>query len=464
MLVLGLMAKIMKHLRLSNLSRRFLINIRFLVVVAGIALLVTTYQLVGIGEYAISSLHFIIKNPHLSYEEKMRGRRGGWTTLAEFARKNTSSTAVILCPPFGEDNWEYFLYPRKLLSGSRRCPAAPESATHVLVVYGWPRFSPNARKFLHISPTRKILVDELEVSSSLPGIDSGFPQEDAKYSFPLLENDVSDAEKIVNHYQRINLGDRLIEFIQVNYAFNNYDYWMKTVDFPLTERTVVKTRIKTNIKHIVNLVAEIGYDDGKLGIFGSPPNKEVKTWEVLSITNLYQMAKEYALARGWSPKKMRITHIGINTGFPLQMPYQERYGVIEIEKGQSGIKENTEPKISNAPHFFKIANYYRAKNQFEEAIRFYQLAEKLNPKDAWIHCNLGDIHLKIGKHSRAVEEYKKAIQLEPNIAWFYFVLGGVYEKEGKVNLAKKSYEKALELDSSGLWANYALKNLDKGKE
>ena len=454
----------MKRLRLSNSSLRFLMNIRFLAVVAGIVLWVASHQLVEVGEYAISSLHLIIKDPYLSYDAKMRARRGGWTNLAEFVRKNTPSTAVITYPPFAKENWEYFLYPRKLLSGSRRWPAVYKSTTHVLVIHGWPRFPLNTRRFLHLSPPRRILVDGLSVGSSLPGIDSRFPQENMKHPPQLLENYLSNSEKTVTRHQRIEVEDRLVEFIQVNYTFNKYDYWMRAVDFPLTERTVVKTEIKANMNHVVNLVAEIRYDNDKLAIFGSPPNKEVETWEVLSITALYQMAKEYALARGWSVKKMRITRIGVNTGFPRQLPYQERYGVIEIERGQSGIKENAEPKIDNVPYFFKLANYYRAKEQLKKAIKYYQLAEKLNPADAWIHSNLGDTYVKMGEYIRAVEQYKKAIQLEPNIAWFYFTLGGVYQKEGKINLARKSYEKALEVDPSGIWADQALENLDQGKK
>ena len=453
----------MKHLQLSNSSRRFLVSIRFLAVVA-IILWIATSQIVDMGKYAVSSLHIIIKNPHLSYDAKMRARRGGWTNLAEFVKKNTPSTAVIMYPPFGQENWEYFLYPRKLLSGSRRSHAVHKSATHVLVIYGWPKFPVNTRKFLHLSPPRKILVHELTVGSSRPGIDSKLSRENMKQPPQLLGNYISDAEKKVEHHQRTKVGNHLVEFIQLTYTFNNYDYWMKTADFPLTERTVVKTEIKANIKHIVNLVAEIRYDNDKLAILGSPPNKEAETWEVLSITDLYQMAKEYALARSWSVEKMRITRIGINAGLPRKMPYQEKYGVIELERGQPGIEENADPEIDNAPYFFKMANYYRAKNQFEKATKYYQLAEKLNPADAWIHSSLGDIYVKMGEHTGAVEEYKKAIQLEPDIAWFYFTLGRVYEKEGKVNLARRSYEKALRIDPSGIWADQGLKNLGEGKK
>lgn len=446
----------MKSPRFSSSLKHLLPNIRFLVVVAGIILFVATYQIGWVGEYAISLLHFIIKNPHLSYETKMKIRRGGWVAFAELVRKNTPSTAVIMYPP-SQYNWEYFLYPRKLLRGSRKWPAVYKSATYVLVMSGWPRFPINARKFLHFSPTRGILVNGVEVgSSSMRG--SEFSQKKG-----LLENYLSDAEKEVKYHRRIKSGGRLVEFIQVNYTLNNYDYWMRDAGLPLTEKTKVKAEIKADVEHIVNLVAEISYDNGKLAIFGSPANKEAKRWEVLSITDLYQIAEEYALTRGWSSKKIQITRIGINTGLPRQMPYQERYGIIELEKGQPGIKEDAGPKINNAPYFFRMANCYKAKGEFEKAIKYYQLAEKLNPADAWIHSNSGDIYLKMGDCARAIEEYKKAIQLEPDVGWFYFALGKVYEKKSKINLAKKSYQKALKIDPSGIWARYALKNLGKGK-
>ncbi|GAH45455.1 unnamed protein product, partial [marine sediment metagenome] len=181
-------------------------------------------------------------------------------------------------------------------------------------------------------------MDELGVSSSLPGIGSKLSQENVKHPPQLLENYISDAEKKVEHHQRIKAGNHLVEFIQLSYTFNGYDYWMKTVDLPLTERTAVKARVRSNIRHVVNLVAEVKYSNAKLAIFGSSPNGKENLWEPLIITDLYERAGGFALARGWSSKKMRITRIGINTGFPREMPYLEKYGVIELEKGQPGIK------------------------------------------------------------------------------------------------------------------------------
>ena len=475
------MVKIMKRLRLSNSSRRFLINIRFLAV-AAIILWIASRLIVGMGKNAVSSLHFILRYPSVSYDGKMRKHWGNNYTLFKFVKENTPPSATIMHPPQVRP-WknagngtlmQYFLYPRKFRSGSLGAPAVDNEATHVLVAWGewwvkdrrwhgWPKFPVNMRRFYHLPITRKILVDELGVSSSLPGISSKLSQENIKHPPQLLENYISDAEKKVEHHQQTKVGNHLVEFIQLSYTFNSYDYWMKTVDLPLTEKTVVKARIRSNIRHAVNLVAEVKYGSGKLAIFGSSPNGKENLWEPLIITDLYQRARGFALATGWSSKEMRITRIGVNTGFPREMPYLEKYGVIELEKGQPGIKENTDPKINNAPHFLKMANYYRAKEQFEKAIKYYQLAEKLNPVDAWTHCSLGDIHTKMGQQARAVKEYEKAIKLQPNIAWFHFALGKVYKGQGRADLAIESFKKAVELDPSSIWAHNALEDLPQGK-
>ncbi len=471
----------MKRFRLSNSSRRFLINIRLLAV-AAIILWIASRQIVDMGKYAVSSLRVIVENPSASYDQKMRKHWGNNYLLFKFVKENTPPSATIMHPPQvrpwinagNEPLMQYFLYPRKFRSVSRRSPTVHNEATHVLVAWGeggvkdpgwhgWPKFPVNIRRFYHLPITRKILVDELDVSSSLPDSGSKLSQENIKHPPQLLENYICDAERKLDHHQRTKVGNHLVEFIQLSYTFNSYDYWMKAVDLPLTEKTVVKARVRSNIRHAVNLVAEVKYGSGKLAIFGSSPNGKENLWEPLIITDLHQRARGFALARGWSSKKMRITRVGINAGLLREMPYLEKYGVIELEKGQPGIKENTDPKIDNAPYFLKMANYYRAKEQFEKAIEYYRLAEKLNPVDAWTHCSLGDMFIKMGQQARAVKEYKKAIELQSNVAWFHFALGKVYEEQGKTRLAIESFKKAVELDPSTIWAHRALEDLPQEK-
>ena len=158
---------------------------------------------------------------------------------------------------------------------------------------------------------------------------------------------------------------------------------------------------------------------------------------------------------------MEIARIGVNTGFPLEMPYLEKYGVIELERGMEESEE--EPDLESAPILFSRGNFYKAKNQLDEAIAQYELAEKLNPGDSWIHHNLADAYRRKGDLAKAIPEYQAAINLDPEIAWFYYALGEAYRQEGKIDLATKNLEKSLELDPSATWADEVLKDILKGK-
>jgi len=142
---------------------------------------------------------------------------------------------------------------------------------------------------------------------------------------------------------------------------------------------------------------------------------------------------------------MEATRIGINPGLPQEMPYLERYGVIELERGQER-ERKLQTKVDCAPVFLTRGNFHQARNEIEEAIASYELAEVLDPGNAWIHFNLGQMYLKQGKLLRTIEEYEKAVELEPGIAWLHFVLSEVYRAQNKTDLAQKSLKRAMEID------------------
>jgi tetratricopeptide (TPR) repeat protein len=212
------------------------------------------------------------------------------------------------------------------------------------------------------------------------------------------------------------------------------------VNVPLRDRVSISARMKANIRHSVNLITEVRYANDGLAVFGSLPNRTHNSWETLSINDLYQKAKRYGLAKGWPSQGMEITRIGINPGLPLEMPYLERYGVIELERGQERERE-LETRVDCAPTFLARGHFHRAKNEIKEAIASYQLAEILNPEDAWVHFYLGEMYWRQGKPIRTIEEYQKAIELEPGIAWFHLALSEVYEEKNEADLALEKSEK-----------------------
>lgn len=453
-------------MRLSDSSRHFLTRLRFLAVM-GIILWVATHQVVEVTKGNLPSWEHIFRNPTASYDQKMMTRWGWESAFLAFVRDNTPPDACLLSPPWARP-WvnqgnplllTYFLYPRRIFHWRedryQEKIETNKAITHVLVAwgkgkttdfptYGWPKFPVNARKFVHLPTEREVFLAELFLGYSSSDAALEAPGENLISSEHLLENYLSDSEKEVNQHRLLEF-DHPLEYLNLTYTYNNYDYWARVVSVPLGEKLFIRGRIKVNIKHSVNLIAEVKYGNDKRAVFSSAPNREQDSWELLSFDDLHRKARRYGLLRGWPSQRMEITRIGINPGLPLEMPYLERYGVIELERGQKRERE-LESRVDYAPVFFARGNFHRAKNEINEAITNYQLAELLSPEDAWVHFYLGEMYQKQGKSARTIEKYQKAIQLEPGIAWFHFALSEVYKEQGEADLARKSFQRAMEID------------------
>lgn len=112
----------------------------------------------------LKNIFFIIKNPSLSYDQKMRYQVGDlFYDYTSFVRLNTPETATILIPPqdypwpqTGNAGYlRYFLYPRKLVVGKEYEPGVDLSGGNIDFIliakgesqlmgkntsYGWPKF------------------------------------------------------------------------------------------------------------------------------------------------------------------------------------------------------------------------------------------------------------------------------------------------------------------------------------
>jgi len=240
-----------------------------------------------------------------------------------------------------------------------------------------------------------------------------------EYSEPsgkLLVNYLSHAQKKVSEHRLIKQGDRSLEYFDLTYTLNNYDYWTKTVDIPLRGEMVVKARTRASTRHSIGLIVEVRYNSGKLAIFSSAPNKRRYSWVLLAVPDLYHRAQKYGLLKNWDTANMRITRVGIDTGVPREMPYLEKYGLIELEKGQNRRADGPHMEQESAPILLMSGNFFRARGQLKEAAGQYQLGKILNPENPWFYYYLGEIFKQRGEYDKAVGEYEKTVQLEPKLA------------------------------------------------
>jgi len=106
--------------------------------------------------------------------------------------------------------------------------------------------------------------------------------------------------------------------------------------------------------------------------------------------------------------------------------------------------------------------------QHEQAQAHLSSAVKLQPKNHWIHSNLGLVYLKLRNLDVALRHAKKAISLDPNMAEAWNNLGNVYREMGKFDDALTAYSKSLKLSgqSPELLCNMGLvlEQLDRNDE
>jgi protein O-mannosyl-transferase len=105
--------------------------------------------------------------------------------------------------------------------------------------------------------------------------------------------------------------------------------------------------------------------------------------------------------------------------------------------------------------------FYIYRESFDDAIKEFQMAIKINPFFADAHNNLGLIYLRQGRIDEATKEIQNALALEPNSGYIRDSLGQIYLAQGRNEEAKRAFQSALKLDPN---CAEARDNLNKVRE
>ena len=114
----------------------------------------------------------------------------------------------------------------------------------------------------------------------------------------------------------------------------------------------------------------------------------------------------------------------------------------------SGGKKSTD----DASAMYQLGRSHQEKENYAEAIDFYEKALALNADSFEIYNALGVVHSLQGEHELAVQLIKEAIRLAPLASHLYNNLGYVFLKQGSANEAADAFERALMLDPENLYA------------
>src|SRR5262244_1954782 len=96
--------------------------------------------------------------------------------------------------------------------------------------------------------------------------------------------------------------------------------------------------------------------------------------------------------------------------------------------------------------FYKRANGYYERGQYDRAIEDYNHVIGLNPNHANAFSNRGATYARKGEYDRAIESYDEAIRLNPKHAAALYGRGNAYRRKGDYDRAIENYDEALRLN------------------
>lgn len=148
-------------------------------------------------------------------------------------------------------------------------------------------------------------------------------------------------------------------------------------------------------------------------------------------------------------------------GHFILMKYFEAFGMEEEAKKQNEKYIKAFPEMVLTIEGARLAEM----GELERAEQLFLQAERLAPKMAENHNNLGHLYLKRGELNKAEAELKKAIQLSPHLSPTYANLADLYLRRQEYDLALDACKKAIRLktDYSETYSNAATLYLMRGE-
>src|SRR5262244_364172 len=113
--------------------------------------------------------------------------------------------------------------------------------------------------------------------------------------------------------------------------------------------------------------------------------------------------------------------------------------------------------------FYKRANGYYERGQYDRAIEDYNHVIGLNPNHANAFSNRGATYARKGEYDRAIENYDEAIRLNPKHADAFSNRGVAYGRKGDYDRAVENYDEAIRLNPKHAAALYGRGNAYRRK-
>jgi len=126
-------------------------------------------------------------------------------------------------------------------------------------------------------------------------------------------------------------------------------------------------------------------------------------------------------------------------------------GINYLKEGDPHLAATNFDEVIKRDSLSWIAFYYRGickKNlgQFEEARKDLVQTKRINPKQAAVYVELGELYHVQNIFNKAINEYEKAIDLDPQLVQAYYNLGSLALTKGDLKKGLKYYQKCNEVN------------------
>jgi tetratricopeptide (TPR) repeat protein len=109
--------------------------------------------------------------------------------------------------------------------------------------------------------------------------------------------------------------------------------------------------------------------------------------------------------------------------------------------------------------YIGMSNSYKAKEDYENAIKWVKKAIEVDPSDAWGHNILGWTYLEAKQFDKAIAPLEKAAKMDPFYKYPHYNLARVYVFKGAYEKAEQEYGEVLEIDKDYWNARYGIEYL-----
>lgn len=128
-------------------------------------------------------------------------------------------------------------------------------------------------------------------------------------------------------------------------------------------------------------------------------------------------------------------------------------------KGKQPLPKDEPPvTATTAKEAFAQGEKAIEKNDYNLAVRHFNLAIKLDPRMALAWCERGRCNLSLGKLEEAVADCTKAIELDPQLGKAYTWRGGAFMDKNELDKAIADATRAIQLDPNFLFSYYVRGN------